>query len=90
MVKARGGDANRPTVFCYTADFRSRLDPPLPATYFGSCVFPTGWFNYEARTFLKEDGFVKAVEILSDSVKGVGSRGIESFFEDFVEAKKEI
>ncbi|KAH0934287.1 LOW QUALITY PROTEIN: hypothetical protein HID58_011404 [Brassica napus] len=88
VVKARGGDANRPTLFCYTADFRSRLDPPLPATYFGSFVFPTGWFHYEARTFLKEDGFVRAVEILSDSVKGVGSRGIESFFEDFVEAKK--
>ncbi|KAL0855359.1 hypothetical protein Bca101_060512 [Brassica carinata] len=90
LVKARGGNANRPTLFCYTADFRSRLDPQLPATCFGSFVFPTGWFLYEARTFLKEDGFVKAAEILSDSVKGVGSRGIESFFEDFVKAKKEI
>ncbi|KAL0676295.1 hypothetical protein Bca4012_004276 [Brassica carinata] len=90
VVKAREGDANRPTLFCYTADFRSRLDPPLPATYFGSFVFPTGWFHYDARTFLEEDGFVRAVEILSDSVKGVGSRGIESFFEDFVEAKKKF
>lgn len=91
LVKARGGDASRPVVLCYTADFRSRLDPPLPATYVGSFVFPTGWFNYEAGTFLKEGGFVKAVEILSDSVKGVvGSRGIESFFEDFLEAKKKF
>ncbi|KAF3548388.1 hypothetical protein DY000_02004359 [Brassica cretica] len=53
------------------------------ATYFGSCVLPSGWFQYEAGTFLKEGGFVKAVEILSDSVKRLGSQGIESFLTDF-------
>ena len=76
--------------FRYSADFRARLDPPLPATYFGSCVFPIGWFQYEARAFLKDDGFVKAVEILSDSVKGLASQGIESLFEDYVEGTKKI
>ncbi|KAG2315758.1 hypothetical protein Bca4012_066610 [Brassica carinata] len=90
LVKARGGNGNRPILFYYAADFRSRLDPPLPATYFGSFVFPIGWFQYKARTFLNEDGFVKAVEILSDSVKGIGSRGIESSVEDFLEAKKKV
>lgn len=68
----------------------ARLDPPLPATYFGSCVFPIGWFQYEARAFLKEDGFVKAVEILSDSVKGLASQGVESLFENYVEGTKKI
>ncbi|KAG2286179.1 hypothetical protein Bca4012_033253 [Brassica carinata] len=76
-VKARGGYPNR-------------NNPPLPATYFGSCVFPIGWFQYEARAFLKDDGFVKAVEILSDSVKGLASQGIESLFEDYVEGTKKI
>ncbi|KAG2325264.1 hypothetical protein Bca4012_039753 [Brassica carinata] len=87
-VKARGGNPNRPVRFTYTADFRSRLDPPLPATYFGSCVFPIGWLQYEARAFLKEDGFTKAVEILSESVKILGSKGIESLFEDYVQRAK--
>ncbi|KAF8047893.1 hypothetical protein N665_2774s0001 [Sinapis alba] len=90
VVKARGGNPNRPVRFIYTADFRSRLDPPLPATYFGSCVFPLGWFQYEARAFLKEDGFIKAVEILSESLKKLGSQGIESLFEDFVQRAKNI
>ncbi|CAF1862500.1 unnamed protein product, partial [Brassica napus] len=49
-----------------------------------------GWFQYEARAFLKDDGFVKAVEILSDSVKGLASQGIESLFEDYVEGTKKI
>lgn len=31
---------------------------------------------------------VKAVEILSDSVKGLGSRGIESLFEAYMEGAK--
>ncbi|CAH8337086.1 unnamed protein product [Eruca vesicaria subsp. sativa] len=89
-VKARGGDADRPVRFIYTADFRARLDPPLPATYFGSCVAPSGWFQYEARTFLGEDGFVKAAEILSDSVKDLGLRGTESLFEDYLESVKKV
>ncbi|CAH2079821.1 unnamed protein product [Thlaspi arvense] len=67
VVKARGGDANRPVHFIYTADLSHRLDPQIPTTYFGNCVFPVGWFQYEARTFLEEDGFVNVVEILSDS-----------------------
>lgn len=90
VVKSRGGNPNRPVRFIYTADFRARLDPPLPATYFGSCVLPSGWFQYEAGTFLKEGGFVKAVEILGDSVKRLGSQGIESFFEDYVQRGKNI
>ncbi|KAL0897581.1 hypothetical protein Bca101_081542 [Brassica carinata] len=90
VVKARGGNPNRPVLFIYYADFRARLDPPLPSTCFGTCVFPIGWFQHEARAFLREDGFVKAVEILSDSVKGLGSQGIESLFEDYVEGTKKI
>lgn len=90
VVKARGGNPNRPVRFIYTADFRSRLNPPLPAKYFGSCVFAIGWLQYEARTFLKEDGFIKAVEILSESVKKLGSKGIESLFEDYVQRAKNI
>lgn len=90
MVKARGGNANRPIHFVYAADFRHRLDPQVPTGYFGNCVFLISWFEYQARTFLEEDGFVKAVEILRDSVKSLSSRGIKSICEDFVEGSKKM
>ncbi|EOA15413.1 hypothetical protein CARUB_v10007455mg [Capsella rubella] len=90
MVKARGGNANRPVHFVYAADFRHWLDPQVPTGYFGNCVFLISWFEYQARTFLGENGFVKAVEILSDSVKSLSSRGIKSICEDFVEGSKKM
>ncbi|XP_048605803.1 phenolic glucoside malonyltransferase 2-like [Brassica napus] len=39
LVKARGGDMERPVSLLFVADFRERLHPPLPATYFGNCMF---------------------------------------------------
>jgi len=40
VVKARGGNVDRPIRFMYAADFRNRLDPSVPLTYFGNCVLP--------------------------------------------------
>ncbi|ESQ46084.1 hypothetical protein EUTSA_v10000636mg [Eutrema salsugineum] len=74
MVKARGGNGDRPVRFRYPADFRNRLDPPVPETYFGNCVFSIVLKEYKAKTFLGEDGFVNCVKVLSDSVKSCGSR----------------
>nr|VDD01777.1 unnamed protein product [Brassica rapa] len=84
LVKARGGDMERPVSFLFVADFRERLDPPLPATYFGNCMFPAGCFNSKtAGDFAGEGGFVSAVEILSGLVKGLSSRKIETIAEEF-------
>ncbi|CAA7022468.1 unnamed protein product [Microthlaspi erraticum] len=90
MVKARGGDAERPVVFMYAADFRNRLNRSVPENYFGNCVFPIGCFGYEAKTFLGEDGFVNAVEILSGSVKSLGSRGIESLCDMYIDGMESM
>lgn len=38
MVKARGGERDRDVILAITADYRSRLDPPVPMNYFGNCV----------------------------------------------------
>ncbi|KAG2321602.1 hypothetical protein Bca52824_014815 [Brassica carinata] len=84
LVKARGGDAERPVSFLFVADYRERLDPPLPATYFGNCMFPAG--SYDSKTaaeFAGEGGFVAAVEILSGLVKGFSSRKIETIAEEY-------
>ncbi|KAL0701375.1 hypothetical protein Bca4012_057497 [Brassica carinata] len=85
LVKARGGgDMERPVSLLFVADFRERLDPPLPATYFGNCMFPAGCFSGKtAGDFAGEGGFVAAVEILSGLVKGLSSRKIETIAEEF-------
>ncbi|KAF8049596.1 hypothetical protein N665_2171s0001 [Sinapis alba] len=84
LVKARGGNAERPVTFLFVADFRERLDPPLPATYFGNCMFPAGSYNSKtAADFAGEGGFVAAVEILSGLVKGLSSRKMETVAEEF-------
>ncbi|CAH8390590.1 unnamed protein product [Eruca vesicaria subsp. sativa] len=90
LLKTRGGHGERPVRLMYAADFRNRLDPPVHETYVGNCVFPIGCFGHEAKTFLGEDGFVKAVEILGDSVKGLSLLGIEELCELYVEGKKRV
>ncbi|RID71923.1 hypothetical protein BRARA_C03838 [Brassica rapa] len=88
VVKARGGDADRPVPFMYVADFRDRLDPPVPVSYFGNCVMPINIAGYKAKTFLGEDGFVNGVHILSDSIRDLSSRGVESIWEMYEEGIK--
>ncbi|CAA7013281.1 unnamed protein product [Microthlaspi erraticum] len=82
-VKARGGNRDRAVSFLFLGDFRERLDPPLPATYFGNCVFPAVRYNRKAGDFAEERGFVTAVEILSGLVNGLSSRKIETIAEEF-------
>ncbi|VYS59036.1 unnamed protein product [Arabidopsis thaliana] len=90
LVKTRGGDENRPVRFMYAADFRNRLDPPVPEMYFGNCVFPIGCFGYKANVFLGEDGFVNMVEILSDSVRSIGLRKLETICELYIDGTKSV
>ncbi|KAL0692511.1 hypothetical protein Bca4012_059691 [Brassica carinata] len=90
LVKTHGGQGERPVRLMYAADFRNRLDPPVHETYLGNCVFPMGCFGHKAKTFLGEDGFVKAVEILGDSVKSLGLLGIGQLCELYVEGKKRV
>ncbi|CAD5335502.1 Transferase [Arabidopsis suecica] len=88
MVKARSGDPNRPVRFMYAADFRNRLEPPVPVTYFGTCVLAMDFYKYKAKEFMGEDGFVNTVEILSDSVKRLASQGVESTWKVYEEGTK--
>ncbi|CAA7032886.1 unnamed protein product [Microthlaspi erraticum] len=90
VVKARGYDADQLVPFTYVADFRDRLDPPVPVNYFGNCVLPINFSGDKAKTFLGEDGFVNAVKILSDSIRDVSSRGAESIWELYEEGLKKI
>lgn len=90
LVKTRGDSEERPVLFMYAADFRNRLDPPVPERYFGNCVFPIGCFGYKAKPFLGRDGFINAIEILGDSVKSLGSQGIETLCELYIDGTKQV
>ncbi|KAF8049979.1 hypothetical protein N665_2081s0015 [Sinapis alba] len=95
LVKARGGDPNRRVCIGFASDFRSRLSPPLPSTYFGNCIVWSGDFDAKAEPILKEGGeegkgFISAsaVETLSGCVNGLSPENIEekmlSPFESFM------
>ncbi|XP_052485111.1 phenolic glucoside malonyltransferase 1-like [Gossypium raimondii] len=62
-------------------DCRSRLDPPVPLTYFGNCVM-----NYsssaEARNFMGGNGFGFAVEMVSDTIQKIKKGVVEGAEKD--------
>ncbi|XP_021910786.1 phenolic glucoside malonyltransferase 1-like [Carica papaya] len=70
MVKARGGDNNRDIYFGFTADYKTRLDPPLPSNYFGNCVVALLGVG-RAGDLMGKDGFVTVAKVISDLVSGL-------------------
>ncbi|KAF8049981.1 hypothetical protein N665_2081s0017 [Sinapis alba] len=90
LVKARGGNEERPLLFMYAADFRNRLDPPVPERYLGNCVVIINCIGYKTKNLLGRDGFVNAVEILSDSVRSLCSRGTEALWESYFDGMKQV
>ncbi|KAL0717958.1 hypothetical protein Bca4012_067280 [Brassica carinata] len=86
LLKARGVDEERPLRFMYAADCRNRLD--IPKRYLGNCVVLINCFGYKTNKLMGTDGFINAVEILSDSVKGLGSQGTEELLESYIDGMK--
>ncbi|XP_021910951.1 phenolic glucoside malonyltransferase 1-like, partial [Carica papaya] len=77
MVKAKGGDiSNREVVIGFAADYRNRLDPPLPLTYFGNCIGAEMDFGI-ARDFMGQNGIAIAAKMVSDMVSRLGTRSLE-------------
>lgn len=80
MVKMRGGDTTRFVSVGFASDFRSRLNPQLPSTYFGNCIVGSGDFDVKAEPILEEGegkGFISAVESLTGWVNGLCPENIE-------------
>ncbi|CAH8384980.1 unnamed protein product [Eruca vesicaria subsp. sativa] len=88
LVKARGVNEERPLRFMYAADCRNRLD--IPKRYLGNCLVLINCIGYKANKLLGRDGFINAVEILSDSVKGLGSQGTEELLESYFDGMKQV
>ncbi|CAB4305212.1 unnamed protein product [Prunus armeniaca] len=61
----------------------SRLDPPLPANYFGNCI-AGGRVVAETKGLLGEDGLVLAVHAIREAIKGLDNKGFLNGAENWV------
>ncbi|MBA0859527.1 hypothetical protein Goshw_007785 [Gossypium schwendimanii] len=76
LVKARGGAGDRSVCLGFTADCRSRLDPPVSETYFGNCNVVLSDIS-KARGYMDfEHGFAFGAEKVSNTVKGLKEKGV--------------
>ncbi|CAI0452696.1 unnamed protein product [Linum tenue] len=99
MVKAKGLvlEEDKKALLIFSADCRSRLEPPLPSNYFGNCVMP---FNADltiGNLIDHEAGITyaahKLVEVIRELEKGVlvGAKGrLARFFGEMEERKDEV
>ncbi|KAL0308774.1 UNVERIFIED_CONTAM: Malonyl-coenzyme:anthocyanin 5-O-glucoside-6'''-O-malonyltransferase [Sesamum radiatum] len=54
--------------FIFAADIRARIDPPVPANYFGNCL-GYGAAKIEHEQLVGEEGFVMAAEAIAEQIK---------------------
>ncbi|CAH2079815.1 unnamed protein product [Thlaspi arvense] len=71
IIRARGGDPNRPIGYGFAVDCRSLMDPPMPSNYFGNCVSAAFKMPMTAELVMGEEGFLVAARMVSDLVEGL-------------------
>ncbi|KAJ9550494.1 hypothetical protein OSB04_014539 [Centaurea solstitialis] len=68
LFEGKNGHENEVERFVCAIDWRSRLDPPVPQTYFGNCIGPC--FATISSTILTGNkGFVTAVELVGKTIR---------------------
>ncbi|XP_062029554.1 phenolic glucoside malonyltransferase 2-like [Rosa rugosa] len=67
----------------FSVDCRSRLDPPLPATYFGNCLVGC-LVVAETKDLLGEDGLIVALSAISEALRNFEKKGILNGAEHWV------
>ncbi|RDX83123.1 Phenolic glucoside malonyltransferase 2, partial [Mucuna pruriens] len=70
-------------LFIFSVDCRSRLDPPIPATYFGNCVAGKRVVAVTNK-LVEDDGFVSALEGIGEALNSVKDDGVLSGAETWV------
>ncbi|EEF34762.1 malonyl-CoA:anthocyanidin 5-O-glucoside-6''-O-malonyltransferase [Ricinus communis] len=77
IVKARKPEKGTMVIFVVISDCRSRLDPPIPASYFGNCVNGYPIFT-QAEPILSENGLAFVAKKLSERIKGLEKEAVIS------------
>ncbi|XP_057953193.1 malonyl-CoA:anthocyanidin 5-O-glucoside-6''-O-malonyltransferase-like [Malania oleifera] len=83
LVKAEGlesKDGLAHTCFLFSADCRGRLEPPIPATYFGNCV-GGGFARVKVGDVAGEDGVAVAAEAIGEGVSSLNNGGLYEHLE---------
>ncbi|KAL2976991.1 hypothetical protein AAZX31_13G039800 [Glycine max] len=70
--------------FVFSVDCRSRLNPPIPATYFGNCVAGQKVVAVTKNLVGISDGFISALEGISEALNIVKGEGVLSGAETWV------
>ncbi|KAJ3692232.1 hypothetical protein LUZ60_012582 [Juncus effusus] len=69
-VKAHGFESNNKHSLLFTADFRARVQPPLPPMYFGNCVGAC-ISQIEFDDLISENGLFLTAEAIGKSIEGL-------------------
>ncbi|KAJ0098605.1 hypothetical protein Patl1_21765 [Pistacia atlantica] len=87
LVKARGREVNRNVNFMFPVDYRNRLAPPVPANYFGNCVFLLKSI-IKASALIEENGIAIIAEKISNMIREIDEKGLfegaEGILEDLM------
>ncbi|KAJ6813925.1 putative coumaroyl-CoA:anthocyanidin 3-O-glucoside-6''-O-coumaroyltransferase 2 [Iris pallida] len=70
IVKARGYPADKTAHFTFAVDWRKRLQPPTPDTYFGNCL-GGGFAEAKVGNLVREDGVIAAAEAIGRAIEGL-------------------
>ncbi|KAF6133999.1 hypothetical protein GIB67_038290 [Kingdonia uniflora] len=70
LIKAMEGNDNSREHFLIAADCRTRIDPPLPVTYFGNCL-TWGFATVNKNDLVGEDGIVLAAKSIGNVIKTI-------------------
>ncbi|XP_073112346.1 malonyl-coenzyme A:anthocyanin 3-O-glucoside-6''-O-malonyltransferase-like [Elaeis guineensis] len=69
LVRMRDVASDRKAYLLFPVDCRGRLQPPLPAAYFGNCVGPC-LVEVAVGDVIGEEGFVAAAEAIGKAIEG--------------------
>ncbi|KAF3321449.1 malonyl-coenzyme A:anthocyanin 3-O-glucoside-6''-O-malonyltransferase [Carex littledalei] len=67
FVRAKGIDSSKRACIMVPANVRGRIQPPLPAEYFGNCVAPC-YASANVADLIQDDGIVVAAEAIGKSI----------------------
>ncbi|XP_058092126.1 malonyl-coenzyme A:anthocyanin 3-O-glucoside-6''-O-malonyltransferase-like [Magnolia sinica] len=78
LIRSRGDDDRDKNVhFAFAVDCRARLDPPIPATYFGNCI-DFCLCNVKGNDLLTEDGVGPASEAIGRAIQALNDGVLNS------------